>query len=569
MATTIDRRVPPQNLQTAAMGAPLPLTVWLNIVWNLVIIAVSIYGGLQILGMPGTFFDLGNPVQVAVGLIAFIPALLAAIGAVLLLMRRPGGRYISLILNYGGLILAGLALLHLWGVFIGFDAAARALLNNSQFLWGMPIAWAAYWLGGKIGDDSLVGKWMRRAGLLIAMLSLMLLLWFGNAAGGVLQILGTYTDGASAPGVWTATAVLLISASLGWTMLHLGRFFSETPAQQEAWQGWLMLSPNVVGFILFFAGPLLLSLYLSFTNKTVGGVPEVIGFRNYGQILSLQVRTTSDFAVNAEDLIDREYNSIADMNVFGNRVVIGAFDSVFWFSLRNTFLYCIMLIPLSMLPALLLALILNSTLPGMKFYRAIYFLPSVAAVVGTALIWRWMYDPVIGYINYGVTNAVTFMNSTFGTNIADPKIQWLVNEGVVLFSLVLMGGWQLIGFNTVLFLAGLQGIPKLLYEASYVDGANTWERFRYITFPLLAPTTFFVAITTIITGLQVFNEPYALIFQRPMPLNATTAVYYMYNRGFFYFEFGYASAVAWVLFVVIFIVTLIQFRLQNRGQYDY
>jgi multiple sugar transport system permease protein len=131
-----------------------------------------------------------------------------------------------------------------------------------------------------------------------------------------------------------------------------------------------------------------------------------------------------------------------------------------------------------------------------------------------------------------------------------------------------MGAWQVIGFNTVLFLAGLQGVPKILYEAAYVDGAGTWGRFANVTLPLLAPTTFFVIITTMISGLQVFNEPYALISQRPMPTNATTVVYYLYNRSFFNFEFGYASAVAWILFVVIFAITLIQFRIQQRRGFE-
>jgi multiple sugar transport system permease protein len=214
-----------------------------------------------------------------------------------------------------------------------------------------------------------------------------------------------------------------------------------------------------------------------------------------------------------------------------------------------------------------LSLILNSKLPGVNFFRALYFIPSIAAVVGTALIWRWLYDPTIGYFNYIIGEIVNFLNSTLGFNLSDPNIQWLTGPGVVLFSIVFLASWQAVGFNTVLFLAGLQGIPNTLYEAATVDGANRWQQFRNVTLPMLAPTTFFVSITTIVTGLQVFNEPFALFPARPIPVQATTSVFYLYNRGFNRFEFGYASSVAWLLFIIIFAVTLVQFRLQRSDAY--
>jgi multiple sugar transport system permease protein len=134
--------------------------------------------------------------------------------------------------------------------------------------------------------------------------------------------------------------------------------------------------------------------------------------------------------------------------------------------------------------------------------------------------------------------------------------------------MVLLSAWQVIGFNTVLFLAGLQGIPKELFEAASIDGANAARMLRHITIPMLAPTTFFVLITTIITGLQIFNEPYALFPAVPIPENAVTSVYYLYNQGFFRFNFGYASSIAWVLFALIFLITLAQFRMQRASAYE-
>ncbi len=329
-----------------------------------------------------------------------------------------------------------------------------------------------------------------------------------------------------------------------------------------------MLSPNAIGFMLFFAGPLLLSFYLSFTDSTGVNPPNFVGTANYRELLALQVKVQDSPEGDPQQALDRGYLVLETFNVGSRRVVIGARDTQFWQSLRNTIVFCLMLVPLSILPALALALVLNSKIPGMNFFRALFFLPSVAAVVGTALIWRWLYNANIGYINYAISQVVQFVNDTLGLGVKDPKFNWLTDNSTMLISIVFLAAWQIIGFNTVLFLAGLQGVPRILYEAAYVDGAGRWGQFRHVTLPMIAPTTFFVVVTTIITGLQVFNEPYALIPQRPIPLPATTSVYYLYRRGFFNFEFGYASAVAWLLFAIIFVVTLIQFRISRAGAYD-
>jgi ABC-type sugar transport system permease subunit len=193
--------------------------------------------------------------------------------------------------------------------------------------------------------------------------------------------------------------------------------------------------------------------------------------------------------------------------LLGNtRIIIGAKDRLFWVSLGNTLKFCLLLIPLSIVPAIGMALILNSSLPGVNFFRALYFLPSVAAVVGTALIWRWLYTPVTGYINY----ALTTLSGWFG--FANPEIGWLNDPNWVLFSIVILAAWQVVGYNTVLVLAGLQNIPKTLYEAAQIDGANHWRQFWNITLPMLQPTIFFVLITTMVTGLQFFMShiPYFL-----------------------------------------------------------
>jgi ABC-type sugar transport system permease subunit len=222
---------------------------------------------------------------------------------------------------------------------------------------------------------------------------------------------------------------------------------------------------------------------------------------------------------------------------------------------------------LSVIPALLLANVLNSKIPGMRFFRAIYFLPSVTAVVGVATIWKWLYNSSTGFINYGVAGLVDLLNVIPGVALTDPEITWLSQSNTALFALVIVSAWRIIGFNTVLFLAGLQGISREIYEAASVDGAGTGRQFRSITLPLLAPTTFFVLTTTVIQALQVFDEVFVMINPPAGPNNSTlTAVLYLYQNGFQRFNLGYASAVAWVLFFIIFLVTLVQFRIQRAGE---
>lgn len=540
----------------------MPLVIPASMAWNIVIILGSIYAALTVFQLDD-FYNLGTPVQYFVSGATLIPAALAIFSTIALPQRRRAGRYTALILNYVGMVLGIGYLLHLWDVFIGIDAASAAVLDNAGWLGGLIVAYLIFWLAGRFPEESDIRVYIERAGLGLGMLALVGLLWFSDILGAASHIISQYGQ----PETWAVTAAVVFFGLIAYFLLHTGAYFGETTDQREAWQGWLMLSPNIIGFALFFAGPLLLSFYLSFTDAKVGQVPRFTNIKNYANILALEFKTL-DEGERAQDILSFGYNEL-DRFSFGEAiVVIGAKDTLFWISLRNTIVFCAMLVPLSVVPALGLAIILNSKIPGMKFFRAVYFLPSVAAVVGTALIWRWLYDPTIGYFNYAISQIITFLNGTFGFNIADPKLEWYANSSTVLLSVVLLAAWQVVGFNTVLFLAGLQGVPNILYEAAYVDGASRWQQFRNVTLPMLAPTTFFVIVTTVITGLQVFNEIYALLPSRPVPQEAHTIVYYLYIRGFFRFEFGYASALAWILFALIFTITLLQFRISRSTAYE-
>jgi multiple sugar transport system permease protein len=550
--------------QNNAPNQTLPIAIGASLLVGAALIAALIYTGLTIIGLDvENFGNLGKPVQFFMGGLLIAIAGLIGFAAWRLWQKHATGRFILMSVYFVIFIITIAVLLSTWGVYDSLEIFVDTVLRNSGLVILFPVAYAIYWLGGRFREGSAAQIRLTQAAAFIAIAALVLLILLGDVLGAVNGILSTYSQ----PTTWLLTIAVGVFGSLAYILLMMGDYFGQTPEQREAWQGWIMLSPNIIGFMFFFAGPLLLSFYLSFTDSTVGKVPEVVFFQNYADVLALEFQTVPADATPQSGL-SFGYQPLMSIPLGANQLVIGAKDFLFWISLRNTIMFCLLLVPLSVIPALLLSIILNSKLPGVKFFRAIYFLPSVAAVVGTALIWRWLYDPTIGYFNYIITSVVVWLNTTFGISLQDPSIEWLTGPGVVLFSIVFLSAWQVVGYNTVLFLAGLQGIPGELYEAAMIDGANRWRQFWNVTLPMLAPTTFFVMITTVVTGLQVFNEPYALFPSRPLPINATTAVFYLYDRGFARFEFGYASSIAWVLFAIIFLITLLQFRLQRSGAYD-
>lgn len=562
METTIDkvlneRKTPPNNGVKAYI---IPASIAVNL---LIAVACLFLANTIVNFEVGEFGNLGKPVQIFVGVILLIPPAIAIFSSWRLLEMKSSGRYAALVLQYGGFVLSAMALLHLWGFFLSFESAVDTIMANSNLILGFALAYMVYWIGGRFAETSEWRRYLDNAALIIGGLTIVALVFASDVLHTINSILDTYGN----VGTWVATITMIVLGFLAYQMLYMGDTFYETPQQRDAWQGWLMLSPNIIGFLFFFAGPLLLSFYISFTDSSVGQTPEIIGFDNYAQLLSVEFQWKDDATAADQSVLTFGYTTLTTVDIGGRILVVGAKDAAFWRSIFNTILFCLLLVPLSTIPALGLSIVLNSKLPGVKFFRALYFLPSVAAVVGTALIWRWLYDPTIGYFNYLISQVVTFLNS-IGFSIQDPEIAWLTGPGVMLFSIVFLAAWQVVGFNTVLFLAGLQGIPNTLYEAAMIDGANRWQQFRNVTLPMLGPTTFFVITTTVITGLQVFNEPYALFPVRPLPEAATTGVYYIYNQGFNRFAFGYASSVAWLLFLIIFMVTFIQFRLQNSDAYD-
>ena len=344
------------------------------------------------------------------------------------------------------------------------------------------------------------------------------------------------------PGLWTFLTRLVLPGALVpaaiavvavlWTKLMLSdepnRIFRSTKAQLEVMDGIFFVSPNVLGFLAFLAGPLAFSLFVSFTDWDGLSEAAWVGIRNYTDLLT---------------------------------------DPFFLKSLRNILYFGVLAVPLSVLPALGLAALLNTKLPGMKFFRALYFLPAVAGVVGVALIWKQLYNATVGYINFGLVRLWDLINVLPGVELTAPQPQWLSSPSTAMLSMVIVFSFSTIGLNAVLFLAGLQSVPPDLYEAAELDGAGPWAKFRRITIPMLAPTTVFVVITTTILALQLFSEPFILNAPQLSPNgpgNATlTPVIYLYQNAFERFNQGYASAIGWALFLLIFGITILYFRTQR------
>ncbi|HMQ30664.1 MAG TPA: sugar ABC transporter permease [Chloroflexaceae bacterium] len=494
---------------------------------------------------------------VAAGLVVL--AAVASAAAAALLLRRDGrGRAISLGLNYVLGVGSLLTLLGVLGLYTGLDAVAAAFYRWAWLLVGVLVGF----LVGGIGDRYAhapatqaafhrVGNWIMAGTALIMLLAM-------GLVQGLLFMLG----GLANPLAVGLLAATLLFGGAFWLMLRpqTAAAFGAGERDAEAVSGFLFIAPNLLGFLLFFAGPLLFSLFLSFTDSD-SFTANFVGLRNYIDIFSLQIVQAAE-GQRGNQVLSQGF---IELTRIGN-TVIGAKDRVFWIALWNTIVYCFWVTILSVLPALLVANILNSKIPGMQFFRAVYFIPSIAGVVGVAVIWKWLYNSNVGFLNYGINQLIGLVNWLPGVQIAPVAIPWLASEQTALGSIIIMAAWQLLGFNTILFLAGLQGVPGEVYEAATIDGASTWQRFRYMTLPLLAPTTFFVVTTTLIATLQVFSEPF--VMTPPPgggPNNSTmTAVLYLYQLGFNRFAQGYAAAVAWVVFLFIFAVTIVQFRLQRR-----
>jgi ABC-type sugar transport system permease subunit len=492
---------------------------------------------------------------IAFGAISF----LAAYG---IYQRKRYGRLLSLIINYVGFVLFLMVSFQGLGIFNGVTTLADNIEASAGYAFAYAVLVIVYSQLGRL-PEAVRGVTMRVGGIAVLVFGVLLLLQLG-LIGSLIGALGLV------PAMLPYLSLTLLFGVMAWLMFRptAATVFGETLATREAIVGLLFLSPNLLGFLIFFAGPLILSLFLSFTQYELFTPPEWRGLQNYGQILGLSAGFVDTPDANGSQAILATHQELARLTVAGRTLVIGASDPTFWTALRNTIAWVILIVPFSIIPALGLALLLNARIKGIGYFRPLFFLPVVAGVVGVSLIWVWLYNPDIGAFNSLIGSVVETVNRLAGRALlTNPKVQWTLHQDSALFSIAVMAAWMSIGYNMVIFLTGLQNIPRVLYEAARVDGATGVRAFFAITLPMLAPTTFFVVTTTLINAFQVFTEPYVMGFNNGRgPGNSTvTGVIYLYNTGFSSSNhMGYASAIAWVLVIIIFLITLAQFRASER-----
>ncbi|MCM3636111.1 sugar ABC transporter permease [Sporosarcina luteola] len=284
--------------------------------------------------------------------------------------------------------------------------------------------------------------------------------------------------------------------------------------RMEGLQGYVFILPWIVGFIAFTAGPLIFSFAASFTNYNITSQMDFVGFENYENLFTA--------------------------------------DNLFWTSLYNTLYYVLFSIPLTTAGAIFLSALLNQDVPGIRFFRTIYYLPAVLSGVGVYLLWMQLLDPGTGLVNTAL--------GWFGI----PGPNWLFDPDWTKPALIFMKMWS-VGGGMLLYLASMQGVSKSLYEAAKIDGASSWQQFRFITIPMITPVIFFDIVTSLIGGFQIFQEAYVMSNGEGGPVNSMLFYnLYMWKKAFESFDMGYAMAMSWILFIIVFIITIINLKLAPR-----
>jgi len=289
-------------------------------------------------------------------------------------------------------------------------------------------------------------------------------------------------------------------------------------ARQQALVGYAFIAPNFLAFLIFVAGPVVAGLFISFSEWDLLSPPKWVALQNYVDLLTN--------------------------------------DRLFWLSLGHTIYYALLTVPAGIVISLALALLLNQGLFGTRVYRTLFFIPVVASSIAVALVWKWFYNGEFGVLNW--------LLSWFRI----PPQNWLTNSQLAMPAIALTVIWKTMGYNMVIFLAGLQDVPQSLLEAAAIDGANSRQRFWSVTLPLLRPQLFFVLVVSLIGAFQAFDMVYVMTAGGPG--NATLVYnYYIWQNAFQFFKMGYASAMAYILFLLIFVITLFQVRyLGKRAYYE-
>lgn len=278
--------------------------------------------------------------------------------------------------------------------------------------------------------------------------------------------------------------------------------------------GYIFIAPLLLGLIIFYIYPFIKNFFYSFTDINNFNQATFVGLENYAKMFS---------------------------------------DPELWQSLWNTLRYAVITVPIGIICSLVIAGLLNTKIKGTSIYRTLYFLPAVTMPAAIAMVWKWIYNG-----NYGVLNQFLGVFGIEGQN-------WLSSPDFALYMIMIVGVWSVVGYNMIILLAGMQGISTSYYEAAAIDGAGAIMQFFKITIPLLTPTIFFVLITGLISGFQVFDTIYMMIGKSSLAFESTqTLVMMFYRNAFDYGYKGYASAIAMFIFIIIMVITVIQIKLQKK-----
>lgn len=304
---------------------------------------------------------------------------------------------------------------------------------------------------------------------------------------------------------------LLVGGGIVVIVVAMNKGLQALGVRRETATGIALVSPWILGLLIWNAFPFIYSFYLSFTEYNIFQPPTWIGVRNY-------------------------------VDMFTN-------DTNFWPSMRLTLLYAALNVPLGIIGALGVALLLNRDVKAVGVWRTIYYLPAVLPAAAVALLWRWMFSPGSGLINFILQPFYALLNIA--------PLQWFTEPKLVLPAFVIMGMWGVFGANAVILLAGLKNIPQHLYEAADIDGANTLQKFFFVTLPMLSTTLFYTLVTGIIGSMQIFTQAFFIT----IPSRAGTFMNVLiYREAFAFRNMGYASALAWILLLIILFLTILVFR---------
>lgn len=288
-----------------------------------------------------------------------------------------------------------------------------------------------------------------------------------------------------------------------------------TARQKKDWfAGYVFIAPVTLGLLIFYIWPFIQNFWFSFNDVNKFNVTHFIGLDNYKQLIG---------------------------------------DAEVWTTFGNTLKYVVFTVPIGLFLSICIAALLNAKIRGTSIYRTLYFLPSVTMAAAVAMVWKWVFNEKMGILNSIIAG------------LGGERVGWLTNPKTALFIVMLVGLWMSVGYNMIILLAGMQGIPKTYYEAASIDGAGGLAQFFKITIPLLTPSIFFVMITSIISGFQVFDVVYMMILKsNPAYESTQTVVMLFYRQAFDYGYKGYAAAISILIFIAIMIVTIFQLIGQKK-----